>query len=149
MTSHMLHRDVLEKTSHEIAKLEGERELAEREIAVASAVEHARAEVKLGKVKSALTEAHRRLEAQVGEIVKDADDHIAQLKAKAKTAKGQATQQLRSTAEQLQQRRDTLATKLASLKHATAGHWSTAKAELDTSLEELRKLRESGASGGA
>jgi energy-coupling factor transporter ATP-binding protein EcfA2 len=142
-----MQRDIVDATSREITKLNGERVQAERDVAIASTVERARAEVKLGQLKSALADAHSRLQGQVGAIVQDADNQIAALAAQAKTASGPATQQLQAAAAQLKQRRDALATKAASLKQTAAGDWANTKTELDVSLDELRTLRENQAAG--
>ena len=142
-----MQRDVVDATSREIAKLDGERVQAERDVAIASTVERARAQVKLDQVKIALTDAHRRLENQVDTIVQDADGQIAALTAQAKTASGPATQKLQAAAAQLKQRRDALAAKVGSLKQTAAGDWAARKTELDVSLDELRTLRENAAAG--
>jgi len=148
MSSSTMLRDAVDATGREIAKLEGERVQAERDIAIATAVERARAEVKLRAVKSALADAHKKLDVQLGDIVKDADEHIASVKAKAKTAKGEATQRLQSAAVHLEQKRNALAAKVATLKQTPAGkEWSAIKAELDASVDELRKLQQGDAAG--
>ena len=142
-----MQRDIVDATSREIAKLDGERVQAERDVAIATTVERARAEVKLGQVKSALADAHRRLEGQVGAIVQDADNQIAALTAQAKSASGPATKKLQAAAAQLQQRRDALAARVGALQQTAAGDWAATKAELDVSLDELRTLRENQAAG--
>jgi hypothetical protein len=140
-------RDVVDTTSREIAKLDGERVQAERDVAVVTAVGRARAEVKLGQVKSALADAHGRLLAQLGAIVQHADAEIDTAASKAKAASGPAAQQLATAAARLNDRRDALVAKAASLKDTAAGQWSAAKAELDVSLDELQRQRENQMAG--
>jgi hypothetical protein len=140
-------RDIVDATGREIAKLDGERVQAERDVAVATAVGRARAEVKLGQVKSTLADAHGRLLAQLGAIVQNADTEIATVASKAKTASGPAAQQLATAAARLKDCRDAVVAKAASLKETAAGRWSDAKAELDVSLDELQSLRENQMAG--
>ena len=142
-----MQRDIVDATSREITKLNGERVQAERDVAIANTIERARAELKLGQLKNALADAHTRLQGQVGAIVQDADNQIAALKAQAKAASGPATQQLQAAAAQLKQRRDALATKAASLQQTAASDWASTKTELDVSLDELRSERENAAAG--
>lgn len=67
-------REVVDATSREVAQLDDDRAEAERHVAMAKMVERARAEARLGQVKSALATADVRLLSQLGAIVNDADD---------------------------------------------------------------------------
>src|SRR5271156_5501515 len=102
MTGHnKKERDVVDATGREIAKLDGERVQAERDVGVATTVERARAEAKLGQVKGALADAHGRLQAQLGAIVQNADTEIATVASKAKAASGPATAHLKARRDAL------------------------------------------------
>ena len=129
MADNKRQRDVVDATSREIAKLDGERLQAKRDVAVA------------------LADAHSRLLAQLGAIVHDVDTEIATVTSKAKAASGPAAQQLATLAARLKERRDALVAKAASLKGTAAGQWSAAKADLDVSLDELQYLRDNGMVG--
>ncbi|HSY81776.1 MAG TPA: hypothetical protein VK807_08440 [Gemmatimonadaceae bacterium] len=106
-------RQAFDATSRDMARLEGDRIMAEQALRVAAGSAAVQAKVKLGEIQTAIAKYREELQGHIDAI-------------------GTAP-----VADQLRAARETVVAKGSALLSATSADWQQAKAEFDNSLREL------------